>query len=210
MPFGGATACRHNIPWRIACPQQSLPPRHSSFVIHLPNTPPARVNAHISHELTGFYRILHVFFNKSPSPTQSNHCSLTTPVPGRRNNRSDGPIQTIRNDQSRHRGEHTRPGCRFPRPRGKPCAPGCIKRSRKVRAHYGEVPNAFRYLRHLSFRTLHPCLSISICDSKSSQTQSKLIKQNWERNIGTASYRSSRLKNDPPDPSGPSDTSNFA
>jgi len=43
--------------------------------------------------------------------------------------------------QSRRRGEHTRPGCRFPRPRGKPFASGCIKRSCKVRAHHGESPN---------------------------------------------------------------------
>jgi len=47
--------------------------------------------------------------------------------------------------QSRLRGDHTRPGCCFPRPRGKPCAPGCIKRPCKVRAHHGEPPNAFRY-----------------------------------------------------------------
>jgi len=60
-------------------------------------------------------------------------------------------IQMAQNRQSRRIGEHTRPGCRFPRPRGKPSAPGHIKRLCKVRAHYGEVQDAFRHpIRHSS------------------------------------------------------------
>jgi len=77
--------------------------------------------------------------------------------------------------RSRHRGDHTRPGCRFPRPRGKPCAPGRIKRSCKFRAHCCEPQGHATTARNLRFHIPHLCSSLSICGSK---TQSNPV-QPW-------------------------------
>jgi len=65
----------------------------------------------------------------------------------------------------RHNGEHTRPGCRFPRPRGKPFAPGCIKRSCKIRAHCCDSKGAFSHAPNLRRHVAHLCSSVSICGS---------------------------------------------
>jgi len=175
-PSGTADLPSHS-PCQTPQPQRKPPLSHSSFA-----RPQSSATVQASPSQSKPVQASQTQSNSvKPSQTKSSHCSSTAPVLDRRDNQSDESIQMARNRQSRRSGEHTRPGCRFPRPRGKPFAPGCIKRSSKTRAHDGESQRAFRYAPHIRFRIPYPCCEadVRLCGSKPVQpspSQSNQVK----------------------------------